>query len=44
LNWQTHEISNQFDELNDYNLSVTDIPLRQALPQAGWTSPPPGMS
>ena len=35
MNWQTHEISNQFDELNDYNLSVTDIPLRQALQQAG---------
>ena len=34
MNWQTHEISNQFDELADYNLLATDVPLQEALAQA----------
>ena len=39
--WQTHEISNQFDELTDYNLFATDAPLREALARAGadWAAP-----
>ncbi len=34
MNWQTHDISNQFDELKDHNLLTTDQPLRDALSQA----------
>ncbi|MGR4869733.1 acyl-CoA dehydrogenase family protein [Variovorax sp. LARHSF232] len=38
MSWQTHEISNQFDELQNYNLYATDAPLREALERAdgGW--------
>ncbi|MGQ0599333.1 acyl-CoA dehydrogenase family protein [Aquabacterium sp.] len=35
MTWQTHEITNQFDELQDYNLFATDAPLREALVRAG---------
>ena len=35
MSFDTHEISNQFDELSDYNLYATDTPLREALAQAG---------
>jgi putative acyl-CoA dehydrogenase len=34
MNWTTHHVSNQFDELTDYNLHATDQPLRDALEQA----------
>jgi putative acyl-CoA dehydrogenase len=30
-NWRTHEVANQFDELVDYNLFRTDVPLQEAL-------------
>ena len=30
-NWQTHEISNQFDELQAYNLFETDQVLQEIL-------------
>src|SRR5882672_9355039 len=33
--WQTHEISNQVDELVDYNLLAGDLPLQEALQRAG---------
>ncbi|MEJ8859277.1 isovaleryl-CoA dehydrogenase [Variovorax robiniae] len=41
MSWQTHEVSNQFDELQDYNLFTTDTPLREALSRAGadWAVP-----
>lgn len=35
MNWQTHEITNQFDELKDYNLFASDAPLQEALMRAG---------
>jgi len=35
MDWQTHEISNQFDELTNYNLYDTDAPLREAMARAG---------
>src|SRR5688572_24797759 len=35
MHWQTHEISNQFDELQNYNLYATDAPLREAMERAG---------
>src|SRR6187431_322074 len=38
MGFDTHEISNQFDELSDYNLFATDTPLREALAQAGAQS------
>ena len=31
MNWHTHDVSNQFDELKDYNLHSTDQPLLDAL-------------
>lgn len=34
MNWHTHDVSNQFEELSDYNLHATDQPLRDALEQA----------
>lgn len=34
MNWHTHEVINQFDELKNYNLYTTDQPLRDALEQA----------
>jgi len=36
--WQTHEITNQVDELQDYNLYTTDLPLQEAVQrgQAAW--------
>ena len=33
--WQTHEISNQFDELQDYNLLSTDQVLQEILQRYG---------
>lgn len=41
MQWSTHEISNQFDELVNYNLLETDKPLQHALQQAGadWAVP-----
>lgn len=33
--WRTHEVHNQFDELTDYNLYATDLPLREAVQRAG---------
>ncbi len=38
MTWQTHEITNQFDELKDYNLFATDMPLRDALTRASAQS------
>jgi len=35
MDWQTHEISNQFDELTDYNLYDTDAALREVMERAG---------
>jgi len=35
MDWKTHEISNQFDELSDYNLFDTDAALREAIERAG---------
>ncbi|HIH2759931.1 TPA: DNA alkylation response protein, partial [Burkholderia lata] len=37
----THAVTNQFDELVDYNLFATDIALRDALTRAGadWAMP-----
>lgn len=37
----THEVTNQFDELVDYNLFATDAALREALARAGaeWAMP-----
>ena len=35
MNWHTHEITNQFDELKDYNLFASDAPLQEALMRAG---------
>ncbi|ABA49206.1 DNA alkylation response protein [Burkholderia pseudomallei] len=39
--WSTHEVSNQFDELTDYNLFATDPALGEALERAGasWAAP-----
>lgn len=34
MTWHTHDVSNQFDELKDYNLHSTDQPLLDALEQA----------
>ena len=34
-NWQTHEISNQFDELQNYNLLTTDQVLQEILQRYG---------
>ena len=34
MTWETHDISNQYDELTDYNLYATDAPLRQ--PAKKW--------
>ena len=36
-NWQTHEISNQFDELQAYNLFETDQVLQEILQRYGST-------
>ncbi|AXE35725.1 acyl-CoA dehydrogenase family protein [Chromobacterium phragmitis] len=33
--WQTHAVSNQYDELQDYNLFDTDPALKEALARAG---------
>ncbi|MDE2432928.1 MAG: DNA alkylation response protein, partial [Burkholderiales bacterium] len=38
MTWQTHAITNQFDELKDYNLFATDTPLKEALARAGAQS------
>ena len=35
MTWHTHEITNQFDELQNYKLFATDTPLREALARAG---------
>ncbi|WP_179403336.1 acyl-CoA dehydrogenase family protein [Burkholderia guangdongensis] len=37
----THAVTNQFDELVDYNLFATDVALREALTRAGaeWAAP-----
>jgi putative acyl-CoA dehydrogenase len=37
MNWQTHEVTNQFDELADYNLFLTDPALREGVDRAGAT-------
>ena len=31
MGWNTHEVSNQFDELQDYNLYTTDAALQDQL-------------
>ena len=31
MGWNTHEVSNQFDELQDYNLYATDTALQEAV-------------
>ena len=38
MTWQTHEITNQFDELQNHQLFATDTPLREALARAGAAS------
>ena len=40
MQWQTHEVSNQVPELQDYNLFDTDIALREGVQRerAGWHS------
>lgn len=35
--WQTHDISNQFDEMSDYNLFTTDQVLQEILKRYGST-------
>ncbi|MEN2427639.1 acyl-CoA dehydrogenase family protein [Chromobacterium vaccinii] len=35
MSWQTHEVSNQYDELQDYSLFDTDVALKEALHRAG---------
>lgn len=37
MSWQTHEISNQFDELSDYNLYTSDQALQDGVQRAGAT-------
>ncbi|MDN3922898.1 isovaleryl-CoA dehydrogenase [Roseateles violae] len=44
MNWQTHEIGNQVDELSDYRLLDTDLPLREALAHAGAQAFEPGLA
>ncbi|OHX18099.1 acyl-CoA dehydrogenase family protein [Chromobacterium sphagni] len=41
MNWQTHEVSNQYDELADYNLLGSDLALGEALARAEavWAEP-----
>ncbi|POB00081.1 DNA alkylation response protein [Chromobacterium sinusclupearum] len=41
MSWQTHQVSNQYDELRDYNLFVTDNALREVLARTGggWAEP-----
>src|SRR5690242_6008076 len=41
MDWKTHEISNQFDELSDYKLYDTDAAMREGMERAGggWASP-----
>ncbi|MEO4027641.1 acyl-CoA dehydrogenase family protein, partial [Chromobacterium vaccinii] len=41
MSWQTHEVSNQYDELQDYSLFDTDPALKEALHRAGadWATP-----
>ncbi|OBU85040.1 acyl-CoA dehydrogenase family protein [Chromobacterium subtsugae] len=41
MGWQTHEVSNQFDELTDYKLLDSDPALGEALSRAGaeWAVP-----
>ena len=40
MNWETHEIANQYDELAGYNLYATDTALREAgaRARAGWAA------
>jgi putative acyl-CoA dehydrogenase len=42
--WQTHEVSNQVDELSDYPLLDSDTPLREALRSAGAAAFEPALS
>jgi putative acyl-CoA dehydrogenase len=35
MGWNTHEVSNQFDELQDYNLYTTDAALQEAVTRHG---------
>ena len=35
MGWNTHEVSNQFDELQDYNLYATDTALQEAVTRHG---------
>ena len=35
--WATHQIQNQFDELQDYNLFESDIVLQEILSRYGST-------
>jgi putative acyl-CoA dehydrogenase len=44
MNWQTHEISNQVDELGDYPLLDTDLPLREGLQRAGAAAFEPALA
>jgi putative acyl-CoA dehydrogenase len=38
MGWNTHEVSNQFDELQDYNLYATDAALQEAVTRHGGAS------
>ena len=40
--WQTHEVSNQYEELADYSLYDSDPALREALRRATRAGPRPG--
>lgn len=35
MGWNTHEVTNQFDELQDYNLYTTDAALQEAVTRHG---------
>ena len=41
MTWQTHEVSNQFDELSGYNLFTSDAALKEAVSAGGgdWALP-----
>ncbi len=42
MTWQTHEVSNQFDELSGYNLFTSDAALNEAVSASGaaeWALP-----
>ena len=38
MGWPTHDVTNQFDELQDYNLYATDTALQEAVTRHGGAS------